>query len=92
LDALKAAALENAKSIDPEAKVVQEERRKVNGLDVLALTMHVNANGIPITFYGHYYSGEIGAVQIVTWTGRNLFQEMKPKLDVFLNGFDLIKK
>lgn len=45
-----------------------------------------------LTFYGYYYSGDEGSIQIVTWTGQNLFKEMKPELDAFLNGFEIIKK
>ena len=92
LETLKRVALENAKKADKDTKIIKEEKRTVNGKEVLCLIMNAKPEGVPITFYGYYYSGEQGAIQVLTWTGENLFQELKPELEAFLNGFEIVKK
>jgi hypothetical protein len=92
LDTLKAAALENMKKADKGAKILKEEKRVVNGKEVLCLTMNAQPVGVPITFYSYYYSGNEGSIQVVTWTGQSLFQEMKPEMENFLNGFSILEK
>ena len=92
LDTLKEAAISNIQDIDPAATVVKEERRKVNGREVLCMTINAKPKGIPATYYGYYYTGEEGSIQVITFTAQNLFKEIKPELDAFLNGFTLLKK
>jgi hypothetical protein len=92
LETLKRAAIENVRNVDRDAQIVDEERRTVNGKEVLCLTLKAKPQGAPLTFYNYYYSGKEGAIQITTWTGENLFDEMKPELEAFLNGFEIIKK
>jgi hypothetical protein len=92
LDALKGVAVSYWKAVDADARIIKEEKRRVNGKEVLCLIANVKARGIPFTFYGYYYSGKQGAVQVVTWTGQNLFDELKPEMEKFLNGFVVIDK
>jgi hypothetical protein len=54
--------------------------------------MDAKPEGVPITFYGYYYSGDEGAIQVLTWTVQNLFREFKPELEAFLNGFEILQK
>ena len=42
--------------------------------------------GIPFTYFSYYCCADEGTFQVITWTGRNLFEEMKPALETFLNG------
>ena len=92
LDTLKKAALENARAVDENAAIVQEEKRKVNGTEILCLAINAKPEGIPVTYYGYYYSGEAGSIQVISYTGQNIFAELKPELDKFLNGFVILKK
>jgi hypothetical protein len=92
MSALKKAALENAKQGDKEAKIVKEEARVVNWSEVLCLEIEASTEGVPMTLYGYYYSGDQGTIQVLTWTSRNLFQELKPEMERFLNGFEIIQK
>jgi hypothetical protein len=92
VDVLKNVALEKMRSVDKDARVVNEETRNVNGKEVMCLTTNVIAQGVPFTFYAYYFSGTEGSIQIVTWTGQNLFKEVKPELEAFLNGFVTLKK
>jgi len=87
LDALRRVAIENAKKAAADATVVREERRQVNGLEVLLLQIDATINQIPFSYLGYYYTGAQGAVQIVTFTGRNLLREYEPDFLDLLNGF-----
>jgi hypothetical protein len=92
LEGLKTSALDTWGKSDKDFKLLKEEKRIVNGKEVLCLTANVTAKGIPFTFYGYYYSGKEGSIQLVTWTGQNLFDELKPDLEAFLNGFTVTSK
>lgn len=87
LESLKAIALENAKEAAPDAAISFEEMRNVNGKEVLALQMKATMKSIPFQYYGYYYSDKNGAIQVLTYTGQNLFDEYKKDLEDFLNGF-----
>jgi hypothetical protein len=89
---LKKAVLENLMKVDKDATIIREEARLVNGTEVLCLTINAKIKGVPFTYHGYYYSGEQGSIQVLTWTGQNLFQELQPELDRFLNGFEIVKK
>ncbi len=86
MDALRNVALSNAKEAAPDAEIVSEEKRRVNGSDVLVLTIKGTIQEIPFFYYGYYYSGQEGIIQAITYTGQNLFDEYKPEFERFLNG------
>ena len=92
IEALKKAAIENMKMVDKNTKIVFEEKRTVNGKEMICLTLEVTTEGVPFTFHGYIYTGDEGSFQIVTWTGRKLFKEVKPEMEAFLNGFVILKK
>jgi hypothetical protein len=92
LDIMKKAAIANWQKTDPDARILEEEVRIVNGKEVLCLTAALTSEGIAYTVYGYYYSDERGSVQILTWTGQNVFRELKPELEAFLNGFVVIRE
>jgi hypothetical protein len=83
---LKEIAISNAREAAPDVRVSFEESRRVNELEVLAMQMEGTIQDIPFTYYGYYYSGPQGSVQILTYTGSNLFGEYKAEFEDFLNG------
>ena len=87
IDVLKNIALQNAKTAAPDASIVAEEPREVNGADLLMLQIEGTVSGIPFTYLGYYYTGEYGSIQVITFTGRNLFAEFRPDFEELLNGF-----
>lgn len=91
LDALKEVALSNAMQAAPDARIVFEESRVVNGTKLLCLIIEGTTSGVAFTYYGYYYSGKPGIVQLVTYTGQNLFEEYKPDFENFLNGFEVVQ-
>jgi hypothetical protein len=89
MDRLRDMALNNAREAAPDTKVVEEQRRHVNGTDVVMLRLEGTTNGIAFTYLGYYYGGPAGTVQVITYTGQNLLQEYRRDFEDFLNGFHL---
>lgn len=87
LETLKGIAIDNAKSAAQNIKVVKEEYRTVNGVQVLMLQMSGNIQGLEFMYYGYYYSNPNGTIQLLTYTGKNLFKGYKDEIELFLNGF-----
>jgi hypothetical protein len=88
---LKEVVLENVKKQDPNAKVVSEEKRMVNGKEIVSLIVEFTTHQIPFTFHYYLYAGKAGSIQIATWTGTNLFDEYKQDFNDLLNGLELYK-
>jgi hypothetical protein len=77
LQALKSAAIANAKRVAPDLKVELEEPRQVNGKPVLLMKMTGTVQGSPFVYYGYYYGGKEGSIQVVTYMSANIFDEYK---------------
>jgi hypothetical protein len=85
-DSLTKIAVENAKNVAPDIHIVLEENRVVNGKNVKCLQMEGTTQGVAFTYYGYYYGGSEGTLQVVTYTGTNLFAEFKQDFEDLLNG------
>jgi len=75
---------------DPKATISSEEARKINGKDVLCLTMLFTVEGVGMASIVYLYADAKCMIQSFTFTGQNIFGEMKPEMESFLNGI-LIK-
>jgi hypothetical protein len=87
LETLKSIALETAKSVAPDLKIVKEEYRIVNGTKVLLIQMNGTTQEIKFSYYGYYFSSKNGTVQFVTYTSQNLLESYKTECENLLNGF-----
>ena len=85
-DTLKNAAVANAKKVMPDVKIVSEEKRVVKGKEVLCLKLTGTLQGTPFIYYGYYYGGSEGTLQVLTYTVSNIFDDFKQDFDDFLNG------
>ncbi len=86
LNTLKEIALDNARDAAPDIKIIKEEYRKINGLNVLFIQMNGTMKGIKFSYYGYYYSNQNGTVQFVTYTSQNLLGEYQKDCEILLNG------
>ncbi len=86
IEALTDIALENAKSAAPDIKIIKKEYRIVNGIEVLMMQMSGTIQGMKFTYYGYYYSNSNGTIQLLTYTGENLFPVYLNDMEEFLNG------
>jgi hypothetical protein len=91
LESLKSIALTNAQKAAPDAEIVKEEYRMVNGIKVLCLQMDGTIQGIRFSYFGYYYSSDKGTVQLLTYTSKSLFKDYQADLETFLNGFVELK-
>jgi hypothetical protein len=87
IDSLPDIALANAKEAAPDASITFREKRTIAGVEVWFLKLSVTASGVPLSYYGYYYSGKAGTIQILTYTGPNLVAEYEKDFLEFLNGF-----
>jgi len=91
LTTLRELALENGKIAAPDLKIVKEEYRIVNGLNVLLLQLDGTMQGIKFSYYGYYYSNPSGTVQFITYTSQSLLDHYKKDAESLLNGLVEIK-
>jgi hypothetical protein len=79
-------ALANMRKTASHVRVIEEQRRRVNGTDVLVLEAEVVVQGVRFTYLGYYYGGLSGTVQAVTYTEQRRFAEYRQNCEAFLNG------
>jgi hypothetical protein len=85
-DSLADIALSKLKSVDPSAKIVFKEKRRVSGVDVWFLKLDAIVSNVPVIYYGYYYGGKSGTVQVLTYTAKTLVAEYDKEFMGFLNG------
>jgi hypothetical protein len=90
-DSLPDIALSNAKDADPNAAITFREKRRVNGVDVWFVKIEGVLEKTPFIYYGYYYGGKNGSVQVVTYTGKSLMAEYEKDFMEFLNGFSALE-
>jgi len=89
ITSLRNLAIENAKLAAPDAKMTKEERRIVNGKEILMMKIEGTVEQIPFIYYGYYYGGKEGTIQIVGFTGQNLFAKYEFEFTKFLDGLEI---
>lgn len=87
IETLKKIALNNARSAAPDIRMIQDEFRTVNGKKLLMMQMNGTIEGLRFTYYSYYYSSPGGTIQLITYTGENLFNGYLKDIEQFLNGF-----
>jgi hypothetical protein len=87
IDNLLEIAIQNAKSAAPDAKIVRQECRKVNGILLHFMQMEGTIKGIRFDYLSYYYSDTNGSVQFITYTSKNLLKKYQGEMEALLNGF-----
>lgn len=85
-DSIPDIALANVHNADPNARIIFREKRHVNGVDVWFLKIDAVVDKIPIVYYGYYFGGKYGTVQVLTYTGKDLLSDYEKDFLEFLNG------
>ncbi len=88
-DALVSVALGNARTAAPDAKVVMDEKRVVNGVPIRSLQIKGTVQGIKFRYFNYYYAGSAGSIQVITYTSENLFEEYASDFQELLDGFEV---
>jgi len=87
LELVEAAAITNGKSAAPDIHIVREETRKINNNIVKNLELRGTIDGTKFVYFGYYYTGPLGTVQVLCYTSESLFPKYKAEMEELLNGF-----
>ncbi len=85
-DNLKQMALNNALKAAPDAQIICQQYRKVNGRRLLCMKITGTINSIKFVYYSYYYAGPAGILQLITFTSANLLPQYESDMTDFLNG------
>jgi hypothetical protein len=92
IDTLRHAVLADARREDPDAEIVFEENRIINGNRILCVEMTLTPDQDPLTYFGYYWAGDEGSVRIVTFTEWHLFLRFKDDAAALLDGLVITGK
>jgi hypothetical protein len=86
IETLRKIAIENGKKVSQDLEVTEEQNVVVNGQNFLKMRMLGTIQGIPFAYYGIYWTGKAGCIQLITYTAQNLLEEFQPDFDELLSG------
>jgi hypothetical protein len=86
LKTLKKIAVDNARNVAPDAEVVLDEERQINGNTASIMGITGTIDGIPFRYHSYYWRGEKGCFQVITYTSQNLFAEFHDDFNDLLSG------
>ena len=82
-------AMANALEFAPNAKIVKQEYRIVNGHTVIYMEISGTSQGLKFKYFGYYHSNKSGSTQYIAYTGESLEELYRSDIDDFLNGFSV---
>ena len=91
IGSLPGSVLRNFRNSTPNMHIVGQETRALAGREVLFLTFLGTYLNQPTTFYGYYYSGPEGTVQLVVRIPSAATQRNKSVAEAFLSGLQISK-
>jgi hypothetical protein len=89
LEALERAALANAKKAAPDMTLLFKEKRTVGGKSVLCMQMTGTIMGNTFMYYGDYYGGPEGTLQVICYATPEQFDQAKADFDELLGGIQI---
>jgi hypothetical protein len=81
--------LEGIKRADPNAQIISEEQRMVNGREILAIQFVLNVEGHRSRVFGYYHGGSSGCLQVIAYTLNSKFANNISEITEFLDGLDV---
>jgi hypothetical protein len=88
-DDVKSFVLQSARKHMVDTEIVLQEKRLINGHDVMFLNMQGKYRSAPLTYLNYFYAGEEGTVQVYTWTLQASAEKYEQDMLNLLNGFDI---
>jgi hypothetical protein len=83
--------LNNARREAADARITREDKKTVHGAPVMVLQSEGTGSLGPFVYFGYYYSGPRGAVQVVTYTFAGAFEQYRAEFTAFLDGFVVLE-
>ncbi len=87
--AMKDMALRNAQRVDPRVRLTLDDRRMVNGREVLHVEYLPTQNSVPIRFTGYYHGGLKSNLQVVAYCVAAEFETYQKDVGEFINGIEI---
>jgi hypothetical protein len=91
IEALRNLAVDNVLKMAPDLNVTMEDDRVVNGTTVHSITSEGTISGAKFTFFGYYYTGAEGTVQVLVLMPSNLVGQYRQQTIALLNGLEVKK-
>lgn len=91
LETLRDAAINNFKEKASKMEVLDSGYKYVNGIKILTMKVAATVNGIDVIYYGYYYGSDTMTIQLLAFTGANLYNEYKDDIFELLDGFTIFK-
>lgn len=88
-ESLPKVALKVAQNMDPNARIVHEDTRMVNGSLMKYVELRASTEGIDFVYLGYYYSGPEGIVRFLGFTSENLVTKYRKDIEDLLSGFTM---
>lgn len=79
--------LDGLRQSSPEAKIVSEEKRIINGMETRFVSVDAMFDGMSFRYFVCFYSGKKGTTQLISYTAKDLFPEFEKEIVDFMNGF-----
>jgi hypothetical protein len=89
MEALERAALQNAKKVVPDITLLFKEKRVISGRSVLCMQMTGTVQGSSFMYYGYYYGGPEGTLQVICYTTPQQFDQAKADFDELLGSIKI---
>lgn len=86
-DDVKAFVLKSARKHMTDTELILQEKRLINGHDVMFLNIQGTYRSAPLTYLNYFYAGAEGTVQIYTWTLQAAAEKYEQDMLNLLNGF-----
>jgi len=81
--------LKTVKSTNPNAKIINEEQRLVNGRQIIAIQFSTRIDGNPIRALGYYHGGSSGWIQAIAFARDSEFTNNIGEITDFLDGLEI---
>ena len=91
LESLKEAMIINANNIDPNARIINEEKCVVNNTSGELVTYTANYTGMNFIFYSYITSSDKGTIQFTFYTLENAFDELEMSFRDAISGLEIIE-
>src|SRR5262249_29488326 len=86
---LREIVLEGIKHADPNAHIIYEEQRIVNGRQILAIQFSLNIQGKRSRVLGYYHGGSSGCIQVIAYTSDSKFADNRGEITELLDGLEV---
>jgi hypothetical protein len=84
--------LKSGQETDPSAQITFEEKRIVNGQQVLVIEISTTMEGELYKFLGYFHGGASGSIAVIGIVPETLFTKNKGDLTEFLNGLEIAEQ